>query len=220
MFNQLIALLHRPERGWDPVPLEWAEKYSAMQCVDQRLLDRLEEQIGGLAGKAVLDLGGGPGQFSVAFAQRGAVVTWYDVSRNYLSIAQRRAREAQVDFECVLGYMDEAPQQLRRQFDLVFNRGCFNYGWTDTSFAAVVYQLIRPGGYGYVDTNNLHFRWDTLSPSAKMRAWLNARASIKIGHPFPPRGRIARLFLEYPVTFLCVDYSDEGNDRVFFQKRG
>lgn len=93
-----------------------------------------------------MDLGGGPGQYSVAFARRGASVTWLDVSHNYLHIAQQKAHEADVEITFVLGYMDEAPRILGKQFDLVFNRVCFCYSWNDALFVAVIYRLMRLGG--------------------------------------------------------------------------
>ncbi len=220
MMNRLHALFHRPERGWDPVPCEYAREYAerVWQQFDYQLLDAVERWTDGFAGKEILDLGAGPGQFAVAFAQRGALVTWYDVSRNYLRIAQQKAKEAGVDITFVLGYMDEAPRLLHKQFDLVFNRVCFYYGWSDFSFAKVIYQLIRPGGYACIEANNSTFGWDRLSLTARFRTWLNATLGIKIGHPHPPRGRIPAAFLRYPIKQMLVEYPEPHLDRIFVQK--
>lgn len=220
MINRLHARIFRPERGWDPVPAQYAQQYAqtAWQRIDEGLVDTLAERMGGIEGKQILDLGGGPGQYSVAFAKKGAQVTWLDVSQNYLRIAQEKAKEAGVEITFVLGYMDEAPQILRKQFALVFNRICFCYSWNDASFVAVIYQLMRPGGYAYIETNNSCFGWDKLSPAAKLRTWLNATTGIKIGHPHPPRGRIPALFLKYSIEQLIVDYREPTLDRIFVQK--
>lgn len=220
MINRIHALLHRPERGWDPVPCEYAQKYAerSWQLLDHQLLEAVERWTGGVAGKEVLDLGAGPGQYAVAFARKGAQVTWYDVSQNYLRIAQQKAKEAGVDIIFALGYMDEAPRLLQKQFDLVFNRVSFYYGWSDFSFVAAIYRLMRPGGYACIEANNSSFGWEELSSSARLRTWLNAVLGVKIGHPHPPRGRIPALFLRYPIKQIWVDYPVAHLDRIFVQK--
>ena len=72
MFNQLHAKFRRPENGWDPVPASHAASYgqNEWRAVNSDVLDELGHRIGGFEGKHVLDLGGGPGQFTVAMAQR------------------------------------------------------------------------------------------------------------------------------------------------------
>ncbi len=42
----------------------------------------------------VLDVGGGPGRYAIALAQRGYEVTLFDLSRGCLELARRKAREA------------------------------------------------------------------------------------------------------------------------------
>lgn len=222
MFNRLHARLHRPENGWDPVPAAHAASYGAGEWsrIDQALLDDLSQRIGGFAGKSVLDLGGGPGQYSAAIAQRGARVTWHDVSRTYLNMSKSRAEALGLleKIKFSLGYLDEAPRLLGERFDFVFNRICWYYAFGDRSFAAVVYALVKPGGFGYVDTTHSSFQREGLSSSARLRTWLNDRTAIKIGHPYPPRGRLARLFLRHEIEHLSVDYRTSTNDRILFQR--
>jgi 2-polyprenyl-3-methyl-5-hydroxy-6-metoxy-1,4-benzoquinol methylase len=221
MINRLHALLYRPEAGWDPVPADHVKLYANAEWasgVRQELLDELDRWVGGLAGKRVLDLGGGPGHYSVAFAKRNAQVTWYDISQRYKAIAEQRARENGVELQFGLGYLDEAPANLRTRFDLVFNRICWNYGWHDFSFAKVVYSLVTPGGVGYVDTTHSDWHRDSASLYGAARNWLNDNLAIKIGHPFPPHGRIATLFSKLPMERVVADYSLHTNDRVLFVK--
>jgi 2-polyprenyl-3-methyl-5-hydroxy-6-metoxy-1,4-benzoquinol methylase len=222
MINWLHSRLYRPERGWDPVPASHVAQYSSLQWeqgVRADLLDQLDDWSGGLSGKSVLDLGGGPGQYSVAFAQRGARVTWLDVSARYRSIAQERARAAGVELQYQLGYMDEAARALSATFDIVFNRICWNYGRGDGSFSRVVWSLLRPGGVAYVDTSPDDFSYDSLSAAQKVQVWLNRHARYKVGHPFPPRGRLAMLFARFPSERLLIDNSLPMNDRIFIRKR-
>lgn len=222
MINYVHARFYRPENGWDPVPPEHAVKYGAheWQVVNDALLDELEQWIGGFQGKRILDLGGGPGQYSIAFAKRGGLVTWHDVSRIYRSMAQEKAKAFVVTdtIHFSLGYLDEAPKLLPDPYDLVFNRGCWNYGFSDRSFAEVVYRMVRPAGFGFVDTPLSGFNREQLSTPVRFRTWLNDNLAIKIGHPFPPHGRLARLFLRYPLKRLLVDYRSPWSDRIFVEK--
>lgn len=224
MVNSLHARFHRPENGWDPVPPEHAVKYGAQQWQAYNavldVLDELEQWIGSFQGKRILDLGGGPGQYSIAFAKRDGQVTWHDVSQIYRNMAQEKAKAFAVadKIRFSLGYLDEAPRLLSDPYDLVFNRACWYYGFSDRSFAEVVYRMVRHGGYGYVDTRHSGFQREQLSVWPLFRTWLNDKLAIKIGHPCPPRGRLARLFLRYPLKRLVVDYRSPLNDRVFFEK--
>jgi 2-polyprenyl-3-methyl-5-hydroxy-6-metoxy-1,4-benzoquinol methylase len=222
MINRMFALWQRPERGWDPVPEDHARAYAEHEWshIDYCLIERLESYIGGFAGKTVLDLGAGPGHYAVAFAQRGAQVTWYDVSKTYLQIASQKAAEHRVVPEFVIGYLDEAYDRLKRQYDLVFNKGCFNYAWADAPFARIIYSLVKPGGYGYIRTNNAFMGASQRSLSLKARYWLYQRLNLKIGHPYPPRGKVPRLLLRYPIEQMVIDYTLYDRDIIFFKKAG
>jgi len=221
MINRLHSWLHRPESGWDPVPQHHALEYGTQEWslgVDHRLLDELEERLGGFAGKQVLDLGGGPGQYTVAFAKLGADVTWFDVSRRYRDFAEQKAREARVKAEFILGYMDDSCRILRRQFDLVFNRICWSYCVNDFSFAAVVYRLLKPGGWAFIDTNHSGVGLEAAGLGLRARIWMNDALGIKIGHPYPPRGRVEKLFRRFPLEGIVADYQPR-NDRILLQRK-
>lgn len=219
--NYLHALTHRPETGWDPVPPDHAESYSQVEWEEfyptnvLRLIDGLGSRIGGLEGKRVLDLGGGPGQYSVGFARRGARVTWHDISQKYRSIAQQYAEKNGVNIEFSLGYLEDAKKFIDSQFDLVFVRGCWFCCINDRNFAKLVYQLVKPGGAGYIDT----FDFDRKGQwKLELKYYLNKYLWFKVGHPNPPPGRVANLINSYKLDHMSVDYSPEGNDFVFFIK--
>lgn len=44
----------------------------------------------------ILDVGGGPGRYSIALAQLGYEVTLFDLSKNCLELAKQKAQETQV----------------------------------------------------------------------------------------------------------------------------
>jgi 2-polyprenyl-3-methyl-5-hydroxy-6-metoxy-1,4-benzoquinol methylase len=218
MINWLHSKLHRPERGWDPIPEAYAREYADLQWkyLDETPLGVVEEWIGGFAGKQVLDLGAGPGHFSGAIARRGARVTWYDVSAAYREIARQRTQGLSIEFS--IGYLDEVLCLGEGRFDLVFNRICWYYCRSDAAFARIIWRMLRPGGVAYIDSNNGSFQRPSLSLQAALRTYLNSTLGWKIGHPMPPRGRIADLVLKRPVESVWIDYSRPENDRILFRK--
>ena len=65
MLNRLHAALHSPYRGWDPVAPSHIAAYAAyaFESFDTGITPMLETKLGPLAGKRILDLGGGPGYY-------------------------------------------------------------------------------------------------------------------------------------------------------------
>jgi|WetSurMetagenome_2_1015567.scaffolds.fasta_scaffold00033_4 SAM-dependent methyltransferase len=218
MINKLHSLLHRPEKGWDPVPPGHAATYAKgeWEYSTNELTTYIETLIGGFDGKRVLDLGGGPGQYSVAFAKRGAHVTWHDVSRTYMEIARLAAAKEEVNIEFSLGYLEEAIRFIATPFDLIFNRICWCYCMNDSKFAHLVYLLVKPGGGCYIDS--MKPIPEEINGDRRSVFMLNKYLGLKIGHPNPPLGRIGRLLHEYPMKKMILDYTSKTNERIYFIK--
>ncbi len=216
--NLVHRLLHRVGDGWDPISREYAESYTAFASNSDgsEVVDKLERISGGLKGKAVLDLGGGPGQFSILFAERGACVTWHDISGEYERIARNRAASRGVEIHFSRGYLEDAKNLGTESFDLVFCRVCWCYSRSDRKFARLIYRLVKPGGVAYIDCNTPAFSKPT--GFRLFQHYLNTYFWWKIGHPMPPHGRIAKLLLEYPNSFMELDYRSQLNDIVIFGK--
>ena len=216
MINKVLMKLRPVAHGYDPVGPTGAERYAEAECsnINLALVDDLARRLGGFAGKRILDLGAGPGQFSVEFARRGASVTWHDPSRNYLAVARDKAAACGADLDFRLGYLEEAAQYLDQPFDLVFNRICWYYCADDGEFAELVHGLIRPGGAAYID-NFINRAPGGFNP----RYWLNAIAGLKIGHVVPPPGRVERLFLSFGDMDLEMIHRSERSERLFLTRR-
>lgn len=218
--NFLHSLFHRVELGWDPIPATYAEEYAehALKTADTAVIERLEVLSGGLAGKRILDLGGGPGHFSVLFAERGAHVTWQDISREYQRIAKALAEARGVSLEYSLGYLEEAANFGESAYDVVFCRVCWYYGRSDRAFGRLIYRLLKPGGVGYIECNTPAFA--NLKGWRRLQSWLNEWTWWKIGHPLPPHGRIAKLMQSCPLERLELDYTSKLVDKILFVKSG
>lgn len=218
MINYLHYLTHRPERGWDPVPAPHVAAYAADEMSFAknwtRKVAELAAAVGGVEGKTVLDLGGGPGHYGLAFARLGASVTWYDVSARYARVARQLFEAEGIEAQFVIGYLDDAAVKLGRTFDLVFNRGCWNYTVSEKRFARTVFQLVSPGGHAYVEAMTSRHAWPGLSAHYKARVVLNEVTGFKIGHPFTPRGRAERYLRAMPWASLQADYELPTTDRL------
>jgi SAM-dependent methyltransferase len=222
VINQLLYRLRRPERGWDPIPAAHAEVYASGEWAvfSEDVIDDLEQRLGPFVGRRVLDLGGGPGQYSVGFARRGAIVTWHDISRRYEEIVLRHAQAEGVTVRTSLGYLEDAARLGPDAFDLVFVRVCWNYCMSDRGLARVVYRLVAPGGAAYVDSQHMVPALASWRRHHRYTYLLNRYLWLKIGHPAAPPGRIARLFEELGAAEVTVDPRSADNDRVLAIKRG
>lgn len=217
MINEIHKYLFDPARGWDPIPPEHVAWYADMgwKTQDRKVVERLERLSGPLAGKRILDLGGGPGQYSVLFAQHGANVYWHDISRQYMGYAVARARAANVEVRFSLGYLEDVSKVFREPFDIVFNRVCWYYCVNEKRFAQLLVRLLRPGGVGYVRTD-IHRPHLRVNVWRRTQQWLNTHTAIRIGHPFPPRGRVVGLLAKEALSNCQVSWSDEGFEEVMF----
>lgn len=218
MINYLFSRVQRPERGWDPVPADYAAGYAEQQWgVDTRAaVDALEARIGPLAGRRVLDLGGGPGHYTHEFASRGARVTWHDVSATYRGIARNRLGPAADRVEWSLGYLEDAAR-LGPAFDLVYNRICWYYCMSDRHFARIVHGLVRPGGWAYIVTPYLDAAGQRAGLRHRARGWLNERLALKIGHPYPTERLFRRVWRALETRQFELERS-ERNITVLFQR--
>lgn len=74
-------------------------------------------------GQSVLDLGGGPGRYSIHLARRGCRVTLVDLSAGNVSLAREKAAEAGVEMRAVQGDVLDAPSLPEGEFDHVLCMG-------------------------------------------------------------------------------------------------
>jgi 2-polyprenyl-3-methyl-5-hydroxy-6-metoxy-1,4-benzoquinol methylase len=219
VINYLHSLVYRPERGWDPVPRTDAHRLAAEQGdgPPRSKVDSLARRLGGVRGKRLLDLGGGTGRYSVAFALRGASVVWHDISGNCRDIVRQVAADHELDIEYSLGYMEDATRFGTGSFDIVFCSICWYYCRSDRSFARLIVDLLRPGGVAYIDVPTSHGR-EASSPVRRAQAFLYHSLRLKVGHPFPPPGRVPALFAALAPTVLEVDFTSDRSERIILVK--
>jgi len=110
-----------------------------------RFLDRYIQK-----GDTVLDIGGGPGRYSVRLAECGCRVTLLDLSDENVRAAKLHAEEAGVEIEAVQGDACEADKLLAGlQFDHVLLMGPLYHLLEESERTAAVnaaLALLKPGG--------------------------------------------------------------------------
>jgi SAM-dependent methyltransferase len=101
--------------------------------------------LGEVAGKDVLELGCGGGQWSMALARRGARPVGLDLSERQLGHARRLQDETGVRFPLVQGDAERVPLRDGR-FDIVFaDHGAFSFADPYRTVPEAA-RLLRPGG--------------------------------------------------------------------------
>lgn len=133
---------------------DWEQLYQnkdveSMPWFNAQLDPDLEQALTALnihAGTA-LDLGTGPGTQAIALAERGFQVTATDLSDTAIRKAAARARDKglNIDFQPD----DIFNTHLNREFDFVFDRGCFHVFQPQQrpDYVRVVARLVKPKGY-------------------------------------------------------------------------
>jgi SAM-dependent methyltransferase len=134
-----------------------------------------------------------------------------------MEYAAARAAENGVVIHTSLGYMEDVIRHCPPPFDVVFNRVCWYYCVNDRRFAQLIVSLLRPGGLGYVKTNIEDFTVKTAG-KARVYYWLNAHLGCKIGHSFPPKGRVAACLAQQNVSMCEVSWRIPGFEEVFFTR--
>ena len=209
LFKKIIELLQRQKMKNDPVTIEKCRQYTiaAKQEFDNKLLKELNEKTGGLAGKRVIDIAGGPGLYSIEMAKMDAEVTWYDISKNYMIIAKSLAAKAGVDIEYRLGVMDD----VTGEYDIVLNRQSWFYCLDDLNFARTIYNLVKKGGWAYISIPNESFLYKMIQNRNYLMQLLllfqyrvNDLGGMKIGHPVPSHTRIQKIWSKFKCQSISI----------------
>jgi cyclopropane fatty-acyl-phospholipid synthase-like methyltransferase len=132
----------------------WGELYQQQEVesmpwftpeLDEDLENALDEL--GLRSGSALDLGTGPGTQAIHLARRGFAVTATDISEAAIRLASEKAQKQ--GLEITWEQDDILDTRLDRQFDLIFDRGCFHVLAPERreEYVRIVGGLLKTGGY-------------------------------------------------------------------------
>ena len=102
------------------VQKEWDrfERHPFEFMITKRMMDRYIKP-----GDKILDIGGGPGRYSIYYAKKGCDVTLVDLSAENIKFALEKAKEANVGITAVSGDAREVGKFIKGKFDHIFVMG-------------------------------------------------------------------------------------------------
>ena len=133
----------------DNVQMEWErlEKHYFEFEITKHYMDKYIKP-----GDSVLDVSGGPGRYSIYFAQKGCDVTLVDLSTTNAEFAKEKAHELGLSMNVFVGDACEVAKIISKQFDHVFLMGALYHlkGEADRMQAIKsCLKLLKQGGVFY-----------------------------------------------------------------------
>ena len=112
------------------------------------------EQIAGLTGKSVVDVGCGGGILSEGMASHGAQVTGIDLAERSLKIARLHLHESGLKVDYRLIAVEDLASEAPASFDVVTCMEMLEHVPTPASVVEACSRLVKPGGWVFFSTLN------------------------------------------------------------------
>ena len=130
-----------PKKEWDRLQVRFpVEKYITTHMMDRYIRP----------GESILDIGGGPGQYSIHYARRGHAVTLLDLSDENVRFAKKKARQYGVKIDAMQGNATDLSGFADDSFDIVFLMGPLYHLMTEETRIRAIREatrVLKPGGY-------------------------------------------------------------------------
>jgi 2-polyprenyl-6-hydroxyphenyl methylase/3-demethylubiquinone-9 3-methyltransferase len=143
--EKFAALAHR---WWDT-----GSEFKPLHDINPLRLDYIDN-IAGLNGKAVLDVGCGGGILSESMATRGAQVTGIDLGEKALKVAQLHRLESGVSVDYRLISVEAIAAERPASFDVVTCMEMLEHVPDPAAIVAVCSKLVKPNGHLFLSTLN------------------------------------------------------------------
>jgi 2-polyprenyl-6-hydroxyphenyl methylase/3-demethylubiquinone-9 3-methyltransferase len=140
------ALAHH---WWDP-----GSEFKPLHDINPLRLGYIASQCGGLAGKAVVDIGCGGGILTEAMAREGAAVTGIDLAEKALGVARLHLIESGTNVDYRMMSAEALATEAPSSFDVVTCMELLEHVPDPASTVAACAKLVRPGGRVVISTIN------------------------------------------------------------------
>lgn len=135
-----------PEKEWDRlVTISQIEYFTTMKILEEIIGERRLR---------ILDIGGGPGRYSIELSKLGHEVTLVDISESNLALAKQKAREQNIEIANVIhASAVDMPMLDSDYFDLALSMGPMYHITNDDDLPRANTELLRvlkPGGYACI----------------------------------------------------------------------
>ncbi len=141
------------EQWWDP-----QGDFKPLHLLNPTRLAYIEEGVGGLYGKSVVDVGCGGGILAESMAVQGAQVIGIDMASASLQVARLHALETQNDIDYQQTTAEEFAALHCEQFDLITCMEMLEHVPDPASVIQACCDMVKPGGYVYFSTINKTFK--------------------------------------------------------------
>ncbi|MGE8655410.1 MAG: bifunctional 2-polyprenyl-6-hydroxyphenol methylase/3-demethylubiquinol 3-O-methyltransferase UbiG [Achromobacter sp.] len=136
-------------RWWDP-----ESEFKPLHAINPLRLEWIQESVGSLAGRKVLDVGCGGGILSEAMARAGADVTGIDLADKSLKIAKLHGLESGVKVEYRKVPVEQLAAEQPGQYDVVTCMEMLEHVPDPASIVRACAALTKPGGWVFFSTLN------------------------------------------------------------------
>ena len=130
-----------PQKEWDRLKTKHPyEKYITIHMMDRYIRP----------GDTILDIGGGPGHYSIHYAKQGHDVTLLDLSDGNVRFAKKKARQYGVKITALQGDALDLSRFPDHSFDTVFLMGPLYHLMNKESRLQAIREakrVLKPGGY-------------------------------------------------------------------------
>ena len=130
-----------PQKEWDRLKTKHPyEKYITIRMMDRYIRP----------GDTILDIGGGPGHYSIHYAEQGHAVTLLDLSEENVRFAKKKARQYGVKITALQGNALDLSRFPDDSFDTVFLMGPLYHLMNEESRLQTIREakrVLKPAGY-------------------------------------------------------------------------
>jgi len=141
------------EQWWD---LEG--DFKPLHMLNPTRLAYIEQGVGGLFAKSIVDVGCGGGILTESMARQGARVVGIDMAHASLQVARLHALETEIDIDYQKITAEEFAEQHAGQFDLVTCMEMLEHVPDPASIIQACCAMVKPGGTVYFSTINKTFK--------------------------------------------------------------
>ena len=136
-------------RWWDE-----NSEFKPLHDINPLRLDYIEQRVGSLADKTVLDVGCGGGILSESMTQRGATVTGIDMGEAPLNVAKLHLYESELSIDYQQITAEQLSQKQPASFDVVTCMEMLEHVPNPASVVTACHNLVKPGGHIIFSTIN------------------------------------------------------------------